>query len=188
MGGGVVSSAPGGGFPGQLRGSGNRVVTRFSGPTASFDKAKVDTLRQAIVGTLVKYGHRMDKVAESERLIVIVEAPSATQASPVSVAIGGFGGGAVGPMGGGIAVKGPDVPVDPEKPSAAPARDPNGPVTSETIVEAPGMPGMMGPSLAFSVFNIAVSNDRLMLALPKSSLTVAVTNDAVAGQVEERRY
>ncbi|MBN2307809.1 MAG: hypothetical protein JXR94_02490 [Candidatus Hydrogenedentes bacterium] len=57
----------------------------FSGEESiPYDAEMVAEFREAVVGALAQYGHRMTHVADSERILVIVEAPSPARVAAVS--------------------------------------------------------------------------------------------------------
>jgi len=54
------------------------VTTASQSGNAGYNAEKVRMLRQSVVAALAKYGHRIEHVKESERILVVVEAPKST--------------------------------------------------------------------------------------------------------------
>ncbi|HIJ64848.1 MAG TPA: hypothetical protein HPP77_02770 [Candidatus Hydrogenedentes bacterium] len=50
-------------------------------PSSGYDPEKLRALRQAIIGALAQYGHHMENVEDSERILVIIEAPKASHSA-----------------------------------------------------------------------------------------------------------
>lgn len=72
-----------------------------------YDAEKVRLLRQSIIGALAKYGCRMEHVKDSERILVVVEAPKQGGGMCFGEgAMGGFHGGAFSAGGGGGGYRG----------------------------------------------------------------------------------
>lgn len=50
-------------------------IRRYSGPSEAYDGAKVSRMTQLLIETVAEYGHRMEHLPNSERLLIILEAP-----------------------------------------------------------------------------------------------------------------
>ncbi|MBI4558277.1 MAG: hypothetical protein HY706_11905 [Candidatus Hydrogenedentes bacterium] len=153
-------------------------------PDRGFDADKVQKLRQAIVGALAKYAYRIEHVKESERILVVVEAPKC--GAPVTSQEskleelgqlevlqrragvrggGGFGGGAGGGggFGGAFGIGG-------------------GGFGGGFSVKG-GKPVSFGFSWA-----AAEGKDCLLLAVNKADVASALTPEQMEGKVQEVRY
>ena len=142
----------------------------FQPGVAEYDAGKVTKLRKAVIGALARYGHRLEHVDDSERVLIVVEAPRPSgQPGGVEMIIdtktsgrrgmggggggfggGGSGGGAAGGYGGGAFWASGGVPL--------------------------GYP-----------FG-AAGRDRCLMAVNKADIGEAVSYEELEGKVQEIRY
>ena len=141
-------------------------VYLFGDAGLRYDAEKVEKLRSAVIGTLAKYGHRLDAIPADERILIIVEAPRSERRRE--------GKGDAGDKSAAeIALRG---------------------VLGETQLRVfqDGAPDGRGNSRDsrpyFAGFRTGEAKDRLLFSVTKSALTAEMTADALKPVLEEVQY
>ncbi len=156
--------------PGRLDPWGNPYTFMVGVDREPYDAAKVEALRNVVIETLAKYGHRMDDVPADERILVVIDAPRSPRSHQRK------------PEGG-------DAKFDQGFNPITGGRDwTSGFFGTESMrVLSPGE--MMNgytflPEFAASRY----FRDRWLISLPKSELSEGVSAETIASKIQEVRY
>ena len=173
----------------------------FSAGTREYDAEKVRMFRKAIIEALAKYGHRIEHVGGSERLLVVIEAPKPAMpieaaggpsdamralpqgakksvgGAPGTVVGGGYGGGYGGGGGGYVGSYGGAGGV-----GGYGAGGFVGGGYGGGVFKGPGAPAI------FNVFCEVPDKDHQLIAVNKADVMTSMTYEQLEAKVQEIRY
>lgn len=152
--------------------------TLHFGGTDPYDPVKVSTLTHSVIETIARYGHRLEHLPKTERLLVIIEAPRARTRQNVS-----FGGAGLHGVEGLHGVNAPkaDVKKFVTRDVVVETRQKNRVVREEVKrIRVPGV--LWNPSRGRS------EPDRRLLTFNKSDLTKETNYDDIKNRVKQVDY
>lgn len=142
------------------------------GNSKPYDPVKVSTLTRSIIETIAQYGHRLKSLQNSERILVVLEAPGLRgPAKPVEVS---------------TEYKG----ADEDLPSSAWKNDVGrwNEAVLERLSDIPGPLAVFRRGKLVSPFSSKEHYDRRLLAFKKSDLQQERSYDSIKGKVETTDY
>lgn len=151
-------------------------LAKFVGP--QYDAQRVEQLRRRIIETLAKYGHRMTSVENSDRILVVVEAPAASSGGRsyrrrVEV---------IGDAKRVITLQTPELESRPDRPPRPPR-----PPRSE-FRQRGGLSNAQQILYTFNEGRRPGPRDRMLLTVDKSNLRGAMTYGDLVDDVQEVKY